>query len=68
MAVCRQMAAVSGPSQSSLKSLLHRITGIEPVIALQAELDAFADNWSTQPVSTALEAFLSARTTPGGTT
>jgi enoyl-CoA hydratase/carnithine racemase len=67
MAVCRQLAAVAGPSQSSLKGLLHRITGVEPAIALQAELDTFADNWTTQPVSTALEAFLSARTA-GGTT
>jgi enoyl-CoA hydratase/carnithine racemase len=63
MAVCRQLAAVAGPSQSSLKGLLHHITGIEPTTALRAELDAFADNWTTQPVSAALEAFLSP--TPG---
>jgi enoyl-CoA hydratase/carnithine racemase len=65
MAVCRHLAAVAGPSQSSLKGLLHHITGIEPAAALQAELDAFADNWTTQPVSTALEAFLSARAAGG---
>jgi enoyl-CoA hydratase len=67
MALCRKLAAVAGPSQSSLKALLHRITGADPAAALQAELDAFADNWTTQPVSTVLEAFLSARTT-GATT
>lgn len=65
MAVCRSLAAVAGPSQSSLKRLLHRITGIEPAKALRAELDAFADNWTTQPVRTALEAFLAARTAGG---
>jgi enoyl-CoA hydratase len=65
MAVCRRLAAVAGPSQSSLKGLLHRITGMEPAAALRAELDAFADNWTTQPVSAALEAFLSARTAGG---
>jgi enoyl-CoA hydratase len=66
MAVCRQLSAVAGSSRSSLKGLLHRITGVEPAIALQAELDAFADNWTDQPVSTVLEAFLSARATLGG--
>jgi hypothetical protein len=45
--------------------LLHRITGIEPADALRAELDAFADNWTTQPVSSVLEAFLTARTAGG---
>jgi enoyl-CoA hydratase len=65
MAVCRQLAAVAGPSQSSLKGLLHHISGMEPTAALQAELDAFADNWTTQPVSTALEDFLTARTAGG---
>jgi enoyl-CoA hydratase len=67
MAVCRQLAAVAGPSQSSLKGLLHRISGVEPATALQAELAAFADNWTAQPVSTVLEAFLSAGM-PGGRT
>jgi enoyl-CoA hydratase len=66
MAVCRQLAAAAGPAQSALKGLLHRITGIEQEPALQAELDAFADNWTTQPVSDALEAFLATRS-PGGT-
>lgn len=66
MRVCRQLAGIAGPAQSALKGLLHRITGVEPTLALQAELDAFAENWTTQPVSTALEAFLSARTTPEG--
>jgi enoyl-CoA hydratase/carnithine racemase len=65
MEVCRQLADAAGPTQSSLKGLLHRITGVEPALALQAELDAFADNWTTQPVSTALEAFLAARSTGG---
>ena len=65
MDVCRSLAARAGPAQSALKSLLHRIEGIEPAVALRAELDAFADNWTTQPVSTALEAFLSARTAGG---
>ena len=64
-AVCRSLAAVAGPSQSSLQGLLHRITGLQPTAALRAELDAFAHNWTTQPVSTALEAFLSARTAGG---
>lgn len=62
MQTCRQLAAVAGPTQSSMKRLLHRIDGVDPAVALQAELDAFADNWTSQPVSTALEAFLSART------
>jgi enoyl-CoA hydratase/carnithine racemase len=65
MDVCRQLAARAGPTQSALKSLLHRIDGADPAIALQAELDTFADNWTTQPVSTALEAFLTARTAGG---
>ena len=65
MAVCRSLAAVAGPSQTSLKDLLHRITGLEPAAALRAELDAFADNWTTRPVNTALEAFLAARTAGG---
>jgi len=65
MDVCHQLAAVAGPTQSSLKGLLHRITGIEPAPALRAELDAFAANWTTQPVSAALEAFLAARTAGG---
>jgi enoyl-CoA hydratase len=65
MQVCRQLAATAGPAQSSLKGLLHRITGAEPAVALRAELDTFADNWTTQPVSAALEAFLSARTAGG---
>jgi enoyl-CoA hydratase/carnithine racemase len=65
MAVCRSLAAVASPSQSSLKRLLHHITGTEPTTALRAELDAFADNWTTQPVSAALEAFLTARTAGG---
>ena len=73
MEVCRQLAATAGPAQSALKGLLHRIAGAEPAPALQEELDVFADNWTTQPVSAALEAFLTARTpraqsTPGGTT
>jgi enoyl-CoA hydratase len=65
MQVCRQLADAAGPTQSSLKGLLHRITGVEPAPALQAELDAFAENWTTQPVSNDLEAFLSARTAGG---
>jgi enoyl-CoA hydratase len=65
MAVCRQLAATAGPTQSALKGLLHRITGMEPAPALRAELDAFADNWTTRPVSTALESFLAARSTGG---
>lgn len=68
MAVSRQLAAVAGPSQSSLKGLLHRISVIEPAAGLRAELDAFADNWSTQPVDTVLAAFLSTRATLRGTT
>jgi enoyl-CoA hydratase/carnithine racemase len=65
--VCRSLADRAGPAQSALKSLLHRIDGVDPAVALQAELDAFADNWTTRPVSTALEAFLAARTSSGGT-
>jgi enoyl-CoA hydratase len=65
MEVCRQLAGRAGPAQSALKSLLHRVDGADPAVALQAELDAFADNWTTQPVSTALEAFLSAHTAGG---
>jgi enoyl-CoA hydratase/carnithine racemase len=57
--VCRQLADTAGPTQSSLKKLLHQIAGAPPATALQAELDAFADNWTSQPVSAALEAFLS---------
>lgn len=64
--VCAALAAVAGPSQSALKALLHRIDGLDPADALAAELDAFATNWSTQPVSAALEAFLSARTPTSG--
>jgi enoyl-CoA hydratase len=67
MEVCRQLAARAGAAQSALKELLHHITGAEPAVALQAELDAFADNWTTQPVSTALEVFLAARASSGGT-
>jgi enoyl-CoA hydratase/carnithine racemase len=72
MEVCAQLAATAGPAQSALKGLLHRITGAEPADALQAELDAFAHNWTTQPVAAALEAFLTPNTphtprTPGGT-
>ena len=59
MQVCRQLADTAGPTQSSLKKLLHEIAGVPPATALQVELDAFTDNWTTQPVSTALEAFLS---------
>jgi len=65
MDVCRALAARAGPAQSALKSLLHRIEGADPAIALRAELDAFAENWTKQPVGTALEAFLSARTAGG---
>ena len=65
MALCKRVAATAGPSQSALKGLLHRITGVDPAAALRAELDTFADNWTTQPVSTAVEAFLTARTTGG---
>ncbi|HBY24133.1 MAG TPA: enoyl-CoA hydratase [Propionibacteriaceae bacterium] len=65
MEVCRALVTVAGPTQSALKGLLHRITGVEPAVALRAELDTFADNWTTQPVSTAVEAFLTARTTGG---
>jgi enoyl-CoA hydratase len=65
MRVCRQLAAAAGPAQSSLKGLLHRITGAEPAVALKDELDTFAENWTTQPVSTALEDFLAARTAGG---
>jgi enoyl-CoA hydratase len=67
MEVCRQLAAPAGPAQSALKGLLHRITGMAPAPALRAELEVFADNWTTQPVSDALEAFLTPGT-PGGTT
>lgn len=67
MQVCRQLAEAAGPAQSALKGLLHRIAGTEPEPALRAELDAFAENWSTRPVAAALEAFLTPRT-PGGTT
>ena len=65
MAVCRQLAATAGPAQSALKGLLHHITGAEPQAALQAELDAFAHNWTTQPVAAALEAFLTPHITGG---
>jgi enoyl-CoA hydratase/carnithine racemase len=72
MEVCRQLAATAGPAQSALKGLLHRITGAEPAPALAEELDVFAENWTTQPVAAALEAFLTPHTreprTPGGTT
>lgn len=64
-AVCERLAGVAGPSQSSLKALLHRTSGAEPGAALAAELDAFAENWTDQPVSTALEAFLAARSAGG---
>jgi enoyl-CoA hydratase/carnithine racemase len=59
MHVCRQLADTARPTQSSLKKLLHQIAGVPPATALQAELDTFAHNWTTQPVSAALEAFLS---------
>ncbi|GAB4064689.1 enoyl-CoA hydratase/isomerase family protein [Angustibacter speluncae] len=65
MRVCRQLAATAGPAQSALKGLLREIAGTGPEVALRAELDAFASNWSTQPVSAALEAFLTP-STPGG--
>jgi enoyl-CoA hydratase len=69
MGVCHQLAASAGPAQSALKGLLHHISGAEPEPALRAELDAFAHNWTTQPVAAALEAFLTPHTTPnnGGT-
>lgn len=67
MQVCRQLADRAGATQSALKGLLHRVDGIDPAIALRAELDAFATNWVTQPVSVALEAFLSTRATSGET-
>jgi enoyl-CoA hydratase len=61
MQVCRQLAATAGPTQSALKGLLHRIAGTTPETALKAELDAFAHNWTTQPVAAALQAFLDPR-------
>lgn len=67
MAACHRLAAAAGPTQSSLKQLLHRQDGLDPQAALAAELDAFADNWTTQPVSTVLRSFLAARTPSRGT-
>lgn len=65
MAACQRFANAAGPSQSSLKALLQHIAGVRPVAALQAELDAFADNWTAEPVSTALEAFFAVGATGG---
>jgi enoyl-CoA hydratase/carnithine racemase len=67
MQACRRLADRAGAAQSALKNLLHRIDGAGPATALRAELDAFAANWTTQPVSEALERFLGSRTTSGGT-
>jgi enoyl-CoA hydratase/carnithine racemase len=59
--ICQLLADRDSPAQRHLKALLHRTEGIAPEQALRAELDTFAENWSTSSVSDALTEFLCSR-------
>ncbi|MBE8516026.1 enoyl-CoA hydratase/isomerase family protein [Amycolatopsis sp. H6(2020)] len=56
--LCRQLADRSSPAQHRLKTLLHRIDGVEPEPALREELATFAENWPASSVADALRGFL----------
>jgi enoyl-CoA hydratase/carnithine racemase len=55
------LAGRHSPAQRQLKTLLHRIEGLTPEVALRAELATFADNWTMSSVADALTAFLDTR-------
>jgi enoyl-CoA hydratase len=61
MRLAHLLAGRHSPAQRELKTLLHRIEGLTPEVALRAELATFADNWTTSSVAEALTAFLDAR-------
>jgi enoyl-CoA hydratase len=61
MRLAHLLASRHSPAQRELKTLLHRIQGLTPEMALRAELASFADNWTTSSVADALTAFLHAR-------
>jgi enoyl-CoA hydratase len=59
--ICHLLAGRHSPAQRELKTLLHRIEGLTPEVALRTELATFADNWTTSSVAEALTAFLDNR-------
>jgi len=59
--VAARMAERAGPAQARLKALLADIDGIPSAVALEAELDAFADHWNAAEISSALRTFFSGR-------
>jgi enoyl-CoA hydratase len=61
MRLAHLLAGRHSPAQRELKTLLHRIEGLTPEVALRAELATFADNWTMSSVADALTAFLDAR-------
>jgi len=61
MRLAHLLAGRHSPAQRELKTLLHRIEGLTPEVALRAELATFADNWTTSSVADALTAFLDVR-------
>jgi enoyl-CoA hydratase len=64
LAVARQLAAVAGPAQRNVKALLGELDELAPSAGLDAELRAFAANWSEADVPAALAAFFADRSTP----
>jgi hypothetical protein len=44
-----------------LKALLADVDGIPSALALEAELDAFADHWNAAEISSALRTFFGSR-------
>lgn len=56
--ICRQLADRASPAQQRLKTLLHRIDGVEPGPALREELATFVDNWPASSAADALRGFL----------
>jgi len=63
LALAERLAAVGGPAQRNTKALLAELEELPPAAGLDAELRAFARNWTDADAAGALEAFFARRST-----
>ncbi|OZC74136.1 enoyl-CoA hydratase/isomerase family protein [Rhodococcus sp. 06-462-5] len=67
LTVAEQLAVVSGPAQSRLKTLLFELTTMNATDGLEAELTAFDGHWESNDVPSSLRAFLNDKATSAST-
>ena len=64
--VAVRLAERAGPAQARLKAVLADIDGVPSRLALEAELDSFADHWNAAETASVLRRFFSSRRKDGG--